>query len=243
MRGIRELLRRIGLYRNIRLSYNVRVRARDKDGFIVQEHKGKNIFLDEGRNWLLKLLSYDVPGGGSIVPDAAPPDTYHEKRMAFIGLGVGGREQTKQAEATALYAANPGYYAAPPTFNFDDTDPAIDGLEAPLVYNTWAGSTHYPLGTTMWLKPISLVEFAPGPVDWVRYTAVFDTGDVNAAHAGGPDVYISEAAIYPADFLGGGEIILPDSTYATAQGAAYEAFPEILKSSYIQLEVQWTFRL
>ncbi|NMC34629.1 MAG: hypothetical protein GYA36_19575 [Veillonellaceae bacterium] len=228
-------------YQNVQVMYNVRVRTRDRSGHIQQQWKGKNIFLDTGRTWLLQLITYD---GYPVVPGAAPPSTFHDKRVAFMAVGEGSREQGQQAYANSLYAANPAIYGATiPTFTQDDATTSVTGLEAPLCWGNDGVDN-------LWQKPISSIGIAGAPpYTWVKYITVFDATDLNNVHIDptlmvppASVVYISEAAIYPVDIVGG-LVKKPTLSDTLTQAIAYEAFPEIAKTPALQLEIQWTFRL
>lgn len=233
--------RQIRRYSNIPLRYNVRVRTLDKDGYVQDEHVGRNIYLDEGRNWLSLLMSYQA-AAYPVVPGAAPPATNLEGRVAFIAVGVGGREQVAPAAVWPPPTGSPfwdawsvpwlvDHPAGVPTWNFDDTDTAITGLEL---------ETQISAG--VYAKPISLVTLpAAPPYTWITFTAIFAVGDLNPVY-GGADVPISEAAIFPANIVGG-NVEEPDDVYVQGSALAYESFPTITKTGVVQLEIAWCFRM
>jgi len=102
------------LKQTIPIVANVRVRTLHK-GRVVDQHKGHNIFLNVGRDWLIQQISlgaYPIAAG-----DPIPPPTF-DRRIAFMGLGCGGREQSAPADQ-AWVIANVDPLA---TFLQDDTD-------------------------------------------------------------------------------------------------------------------------
>jgi hypothetical protein len=247
---------------------NVCVRTRDKDGFVVDEHVSHNIYLDNGRAWLLRRMSPRLLGvpSSAIVPGALPPpaegwnpsttwppglDGAHT--LSFIGVGCGGREQLLQPSTWpptippdhAFWGAYAAAGFGAPSFAQDDTDTSINGLEVPAAYFLGPppppGAPYY---SRKWLKEITTVEFeaVPKPT-WVKYTVLFGVNELNDAY-GGQDVPVSEVAIYPADVAS--DLIVEPSRdlHAATQAVAYEAFPTILKvAGVLQLEVQWAFRM
>lgn len=221
------MLKRISSKDWLRPRYNVRLRTRDRKGRIVDEYRGQNIYLDGGREWLLQHISYKTY---PVVVGSPPPPTNHERRIAFMGLGVGGREQTCRPEALGV---NPAA-----TFTFDDTDTTITGLEAPVL---WQAPSKYA-------KEIILAEYSvpvgplPGFVVWVRYTAIWDVGDINNAYVGLP-VPISEACVYPLLLDGGGLVQEMVEADMMARSVAYECFRAVTKQTDFQLEARWTFRV
>jgi hypothetical protein len=244
---MRAMRRRLNREAWIRPRYNVTVRARDKDGQVVQQHRGHNIYLNNGREWLLALMSYNPT---SVAPDPFPPTvgskpplTITDRRMAWMAVGAGGREQLNQLPGDPFWVAWMAKHGlGMPTFTQDDTDVIVTGLEAPMAYNEPAP------GSFQYCQPIINVEMSPGgypgvaPIVWARYTCLYALNDLNSVY--GANALISEAAIYPMNPLdGGGLIVEPIRSYVTSQAIAYEAFPTITKTNAVQLEIQWTFKL
>jgi len=220
------MLNRISSKDWLRPRYNVRLRTRDPKGRIVEEYKGHNIYLNVGREWLLQHMTYQTYPA---VVGNPPPPTNHERRIAFMGLGVGGREQSDQPGALAIEPTA--------TFTFDDTDVTITGLETPVL---WAPAKYAK--EIILAEPSAPVGPPPGFSVWMRYTAIWEAGDINNAYGGLP-VPISEAAIYPLLLDGGGLVQEMLQADMTTRAAAYECFRAVTKPTDFQLEAQWTFRM
>lgn len=219
--------------------YNFFVTARDADGRVVYTHKSHNILLNGGREWMFQHMSYSHAGVSDypVTVGAVPPGPVtDDARLAWMGVGVGGREQVNQNLADDFYADGfTGYIVrhGAPTFTQDDTDVTKTGLEAPVLW-TDAPSNKYG-------KPIINVEYSSPPIVWVRYTVLYELGDITDVY--GWPAPISEAALYPLS-LTGGLVDEPDRTYMTTHAIAYEAFPTITKTfaPAVQLEIQWMLK-
>lgn len=199
-------------------------------GHVVEQYRNRNIFLNVGREWLIQLMSF---GAYPVTVGDPPPPVANERRIAFMGVGVGGREQTMQAAADALYF--PVHNPLHATFTQDDTDVTITGLESPLL---WAPGRY--------AKPIHQVKYSapvgtPPHSVWVRWTALWSAGEINSEY-GGADVPITEAAMYPYLDDGGGnvkELTLSDMKVVSS---SYEAFGPVTKANPFELEIQWVYR-
>jgi hypothetical protein len=220
--------RRLSPRETIPIMYNVRVRTLHK-GRVVEQHKGHNIFLNVGRDWLIQAIScasYPVTVG------SPPPAAASDRRIAFMGVGVGGREQSDPANQAWVIAHVDG--AA--TFLQDDTDATATGLEVPVL---WAAATYgKPIQSVAYSAPVGP---APGYTVWVKYTALWGVGEINDQY-GGDDVPITEAAMYPYLLTGADvkEFLLADMKTVSS---SYENFRPVTKQSAFELEIQWTYRV
>lgn len=213
---------------------NVRVRTLHKKR-VVDQYKGHNIFLNVGRDWLIQQISLGTypPVVGAVIPDPRVAPSL-DRRVAFMGLGVGGREQTNPADQ-AWVIANVDPLA---TFTQDDTDVTKTGLEVPVL---WSAGVKYakPIQSVTYSTPVGP---APGYRVWVKYTALWTVGEINSEY-GGDDVPITEAAMYPYLDDGAGnfkEFVLADMK---TTASSYENFRPVVKATDYELEVQWTYKV
>src|SRR5688572_24229521 len=106
-------------------------------GKIVARREGHNIFLDYGREWLAGLIAY-----ASFSPDVAEDD----RRVRYMGLGIGGTRQIAPEFANTPPLTDYGPGAVPGTGGFSqtDTDPALVQLERPVRISGTSGSGTHP---------------------------------------------------------------------------------------------------
>lgn len=232
---------------------NFLIRALDaRTGKLIFEHKGSNIFLDNGHTWLSQVLAYDTDAyvRADPPPDAEPavagapaytrsvvaPATTADLNMPFlpfyIGLGVGGNQQSGPVPADVI-ASYPG------TNVQSDADPTVPGLERPVRITT-DGATW-----ARWLNTVVVSIPGPLPYTYTRYTATFGAGDINTGtKIGGGDyanVPLSEACLYYWTASPDEATLTypPALPFVQGQAIAYETFPTINKTAAIVVVVQW----
>ena len=199
-----------------------------RDGVRYQHHKSHNIFLDNGREYLSKVISAsnysDINGTrGS------------QQVIQYIGFGIGGTRQTSaDAGAAPLSDAWNGAGAEPRGYGGSnlqtDIVPALSSLERPVrvsaAPDTWlseAGAS-YPDATS------------------ALFTAEFSSTDINidGLYASVP---LSEIGLYLSD----ANPLLPNGvvgTYPTVAEhmIAYDTFNPIPKTGQFSIIVDWMLR-
>lgn len=245
---------------------NFRISLHDAQGRLVDERRVHNIFLDSGRTWLAQYLAYNTTGyviadpppdlepaaaGGpytrAVTAGTGSPttaDLYGVYPPAFIGLGIGGNQQSGPIP-TDVDTAYPG------TNNQSDADPTLTGLERPvrvrregLPVPTWA----------RWLTPVTVSLPGATPYTYTRYTAIYGpfgggpVHDLNEADippgAGYAVVPVSEAALYPWYFDPDTTITTylasTDLLFVSSQAIAYATFPPVFKTIGLTLTAEWS---
>jgi len=119
---------------NIHVENNLFITIRER-GKIVGRREGHNIFLDTGREWLTKLISY-----ASFTPDVAESD----ERIKYMGFGIGGTRQIAPDFANTSPLTD---YGPLGSFTQTDTDPSLTRVERPvrLADTIWLGRVQSPV--------------------------------------------------------------------------------------------------
>ena len=118
---------------DIQVKSNVFITARER-GKIVERREGHNIFLDFGREWLAKLISFET----------FDPDTYQDdNRIKYMGFGIGGTRQIAPEFADSAPLTD---YGPVGSFTQTDTDPTVVHLERPVQVESglWVGQVQAP---------------------------------------------------------------------------------------------------
>ena len=216
------------------------------------EHKKHNIWLDQGRTWLGRLIMYDLltgPYAGRADPllpnasDPEPADFYESRRLFSAALGIGGNQQTGPIPA-AVDADYPGGNT------YSDADATVRGLERPVRVLTAGGAPPY---WVRWMVPVGTVTFSSTPLEWVQMTFDFLPTDLNPATfapAGVPYtvVPVSEAALYhwEVDANTGTQYAVPvldPPPVVINEAVAYATFPPLPKSNVIGITLEWILEL
>jgi hypothetical protein len=230
-----------------------------QDGLEIYRHEKHNIWLDNGRHWLMKMLGFNMTGYvradppatdeypvGAAPHDVYPPGySYEDRRIMYIGAGIGGNQQSGPVP-TDVGTDYPGGNTQ------SDADPTILGLERPLRIITGADWAR-------WLVPVSQPAGVTGfpaayPYKWVRFRGTFDLADLNDAKypnaAEYPVVPVSELGLYFFDPTAnvGKNYIVGDPNYdppvfALTQALAYATIPTYNKTSSGALIVDWEIRV
>ncbi len=165
-------------------------------GKLVERVRGTNIWLNFGRTWLRNLACWD---------------SGEQRRIMYMGFGIGGSRQSMQTMASQppLSTDYPGGY------DYTDIDGTHLRLERPV----------RPAGGT-YLRALTPPTF-PSPHS-VKFSAVFTEGDFN---------YGSYLAM-PLSEIG---LFLQGSNPAVVSNSpvAYDTFNTIQKTSMVTLEVNW----
>lgn len=206
----------------VKMETNIKMTLRYPDGRI-QEQRTHNVWLDYGRAWLLKLMTYDVAG---------PPATLEDNRVCGMALGIGGNEQCATIPA-AVDAAYPG------TNVQDDQTVTISYLERPVRVDavpTWVKLIDHT-ATVLNLAAPYYVEykatFGPTDVTYAPYYVVplSEIGLFEYSRCQAPYLNAAYGDIYPAPGT-----LRPDPI-------AYDTYPSLSKSAGVTLDVIWQIRL
>ena len=127
----------------IEVKQNLRLTTRER-GKIVDRREGHNIWLNLGREYLAKLISYKT---------FIPPVFEEDARIRYMGLGIGGTRQLAvgiQPGSANVAPLTPAYAG---TNTQTDVDPTVTTLERPVRLS--GSSTNYPgLAGDTWLGQI-----------------------------------------------------------------------------------------
>jgi hypothetical protein len=211
---------------------NVEIIARSR-GKIVDRYEGHNVFLNYGRQWLIELMSYDTTGW----PDTKIPvsPTTADRRIRYIGFGIGGNQQTATIPANVA-TTYPG------TNTQTDTDKTITELERPILVTTTWGATYE------WEQELdhASTTWTTGPYK-LHVEASFTEYELSLAGAPGPFSYVplAEIGLYE-------NACDPADDYTTERYAGspvrpnpvcYHTFPSLSKTDLITIDVRWDIRL
>lgn len=241
---------------DLTVACNVLVRGFQNDKEIYQ-YSTHNIWLDNGRDWLVKLIGYNMTGyvrADPPAPDPVPGTTYTDKRILFIGVGIGGNQQTGPIPGGGAGTPDTDY---PGGNTQSDADPTVLGLERPVRVRV-----DTPTTWCRWVVPVSLPAGSTGfpatyPYTWVRFRGTFDLLDINTGvyDPGGilpatyPVVPVAELALYTYDATandGDQYVTVPPGVppaYALTQAVAYSTIPTFNKTTLNSLVVDWEIRV
>jgi hypothetical protein len=168
---------------------------------VVGHHRGHNIWLNTGRQWLRDMLTYS-----SYSPLTAP----ETRRIAYIGLGIGG---FRQGNAAALVPPLSDDY--PGSNRQTDMNPGVTSMERPC-----------RVAAGQYLRLLDPPTF-PVP-NVVRYAATF--GPTDLTYGGYTYLPLSEIGL----FLAGSNI-----ASAGNAPVAYDVFDTCVKTPDITMDVVW----
>lgn len=221
----------------IEVKSNLKLTMRER-GKIVARRQGHNIFLNLGREWLPKLVGYSVLPAGA-PPPPLPVTPEEERRIRYMGLGIGGTRQLQLgvANASPLGAAPPapsGHY--PGTNARTDTDPTVLRLERPVRISSPIPAAPVPPpydAGDVWLGQVQAPTTHPTPTS-VTFSRVFVETDISY----GPflTVPLSEALLV---------LHSDNATYVhifNNTGIAYDTFDTLSKTNAFALQIDWTLR-
>lgn len=209
---------------DIEVKQNLRIIARDR-GKIVDRRDTHNIFVDLGREWLTRLISYQ-----SYNPDLPQRDD----RVRYMGFGIGGTRQLAAAAAnappigglTGSYAANSA--AGIGGNSQTDLDRTVRTLERPV--RLTGGSSHYPgVNGDIWLGRIQAPVEHP-TAQQARFRRLFTRDEVS--YMPFASVPLSEIGLFTSQ---------ADPGFYLNTLIAYDTFDTLSKTTAISIEVEWTF--
>lgn len=221
----------------IEVESNLELTLRSR-GKVFRRIRGHNIWLNLGRAWMPKLISYSaLPSGDPLPPTPVTPA--EDRRIRYMGLGIGGTRQLQLgvANATPLGASPPapaGHY--PGTNNQTDTDPTVQRLERPVRLTSPIPAA--PVGPPydagdVWLGQVQAPAVYPTTTS-VKFVRVFTENEISY----GPflTVPLSEIGLFLHD---------PSATYINLPNntcVAYDTFDSLSKTNAFSLEVDWTIK-
>lgn len=198
---------------DISVRQNLFLTTRER-GKIIDRREGHNIWLDLGREWLARLISY------SSFSPLTPED---DARVRYMGLGVGGTRQLVSPVPSPVGTAYPGTNAQ------TDTDPTITQLERP-VRISGSDAVTPGLAGDLWLGQI---QAPPTHVTATQVTFKRLFTRLEVSYEPYLTVPLSEIGL----FLSSAD---PESYSNTM--VAYDTFDTLSKTSSFELEVEWTIR-
>lgn len=209
------------MHSDIEVRSNLELTFRER-GKVVTRRKGHNIWLNLGREYLAKLISYSAYG--------APGTPEEDMRIRYMGLGIGGSRQL----APAFADSDPLLTAYPGGHDQTDTDPTVTQLQRPVRIS--GGSTPpggYQL-TDVWLGQCQTPTHPTATQ--TNFRRVFAEDEVS--YAPFLTVPLSEVMLFTNGTLYNANYVNQyDNT-----GIAYDTFDSINKTNAFTLEVSWTIR-
>lgn len=202
----------------VELHSNIRIVARER-GKLVTTREGKNIVCNAGKTWVSQLIC-------CVSYDPWVPET--NARMRYVGFGIGGTRQL--ALSVVNDASNPQklYYSG--TNVQTDTDPTVTKLERPVRYSGGRGG---PEVGDVWLGQLTGVTPSDHPTPRATTFNHVVLAD-QISYAPFSSVQLSEVALYTSD---------ADPSVRDSVCVAYDTFDTISKTSAIDLEIAWTWRI
>lgn len=187
-----------------------------QNGKITDRRDGHNIWLDLGREYLANLIAYS---------SFAPPTTYTDHRIRYMGLGVGGTRQVAPSVANnePILSAYPGGNTQ------TDTDPTVTRLERPVRITGSATLPPYD-ALDVWLGQVQAPATFPAATS-VTFRRLFT--ELEISYTPYLSVPLSEIML----FTNAADPNRHDNT-----GVAYDTFDTLSKTSAFELEVSWTIR-
>lgn len=200
---------------DIQVKSNLFITARER-GKIVARREGHNIFLDYGREWLAGLIAY-----ASFAPDVTEDD----RRVRYMGFGIGGTRQIAPGFADTAPLTD---YGPVGSFTQTDTDPTLLRLERPVRISGGSGSGTSP--GDVWAGQVQAPALHPTPTS-VEFRRLFTLTDVS--YAPYVSVPLSEVGLMLSGI---------DPNFPTNNVVAYDTFDTLSKTTAFELEVSWTLR-
>lgn len=209
---------------SIQVKSNLFLRVRER-GKLVAKREGHNIWLDLGGEWLATLVGYTSL---ATPPSVLPVTPEEDRRIRYMGFGIGGTTQLSPSIANSAPMST--YY--PGTNNQTDTDPTVTVLERPVRFSSVGAPTTPPYSATdVWLGQVTAPVTHNTPKS-ATFTRLLTETDISY----GPflTVPLSEIALF-LHSTNATYINLPNNT-----ALGYDTFDTILKTSAIEVEVDWT---
>jgi hypothetical protein len=215
---------------------NLRLTMRER-GKIVGRREGHNIFVDFGREYLAKLISYSSYTG--VPAYTGVPE--ENSRIEFISLGIGGEKQTNTALADTITDYGPvgGIFQT-------DTSPVQLYMERH-VRVSWLGAIPVAPNTgtsidELWFGRVDPIVSHPSPTE-TMFVRVFSEVEINGPTAYYPLMPISEMGLHTAGVLSPGGVHRSSLVGASRNPyIAYDVFETITKTNAISIEINWTLK-
>jgi len=213
----------------LELETNITLTLRYPDGR-VKEQRSHNLWLDYGRAWLLKLMSYAAGGPGFPMED---------NRICGMQLGIGGNEQN----ATIPTDVDTDY---PGTNVQDDETVTVTQLERPVRVDatpTWVKLIDHAYTAAH----INIIPGAGAPPYYVQYKCSFGPTDIT--YAPYYVVPLSEIGLFEysrcqAPYLNAAYgTIYPAPGTNRPEPVSYDTFPSLSKTFGVTLDAVWEIRL
>jgi hypothetical protein len=185
-------------------------------GKIVARRKGHNIWLNVGRQYLARLISYAT---------FAPLAPEQDNRLSYIGFGIGGSRQN----APAVADNDPLLTHYPGTNNNSDLDATVSSLERPIRY-AWVGTPSNVYDPDdVWLKQVQV------PTHPFTTSTKYNLTVTTVEMTDGPYLImpLSEIGL----FHRGADLNSPIES-----PVAYDTFDTLPKTNALELSVSWTIR-
>lgn len=211
-------------YIQVKSNLNLTLRERGK---IRARRRGHNIWVNLGREWMSTLIDYTAL---PTPPAVLPVTTEEDRRIRYMGLGIGGNRQLQLSVANSVPMSN--YY--PGTNNQTDTDPTVTTLERPVRISSVGTPILPPYSATdVWLGQV-VAPAVHNTNTSTTFSRLFATTDISY----GPflSVPLSEIGL----FLHNNSstyINVPNNTFL-----AYDTFDTLTKTSAFSLEIDWTLQ-
>lgn len=208
---------------DIQVKQNVLIIARER-GKIVRREQGHNIFLNVGREWISKVISYDTLPAIGVA--AAETDAAESNRIRYFGFGIGS---TAQVYPAATFTTPPlDVWGA--TFTQTNIDPEVYKLETPVPIS--ATVDPFP-NDYIWMAQVVAPPDRP-TTGAVRFSRILTQTEIS----------FGSFALVPLSEIGLFTEAASYNTKPTGSGpmVAYETFSSIPKSPAVEIEIQWMFR-
>lgn len=204
----------------LELKWNVEILGFDRGKRRILHQRTHNIVVNNGRQFICEALSASAFSSGFTRQQNAV--------VRYMGFGLGGTRQAAPEAATSpLSDAYPGGYGGANAQT--DADVTVSRLERPV--KATAGA---------WLKQVAAPATYPTATS-VRYSAIFETTDLNLAPL--TAIPISEVGLYSSladpTLPNGGSGAYPG---ATNHMLAYDTFRSLEKTGFWSLQVNWTWQ-
>lgn len=221
---------------DIEIRSNVVVTLRER-GKLVGRHHSHNIFLDQGRDWLSKMIGAktypDPPEGDVDMGGTAYAVDGMIYKVRYIGVGIGGSKQNyyPPGEPTKL---GPGSQT--------ESDPSVTGLERPIevTAGVWMKQVLPQVATDLLSFPSKgkIVFRVIYDMTEINFAEVFDSAPADWGTMSSIKVPISEFALYTSQANPG----LSNGGTPPDNGCiAYNTDDTRIVTPNMMLEVDWTF--
>lgn len=199
----------------VRSNLSIVVRERGK---FVTRRDGHNVWINFGRTWFSKLITYS---------NYSPLTPEEDNRLLYLGFGIGGTRQNALAVANSAPLAT--HYPGPNS----QTDLMLETLklERGVRFSSPGAPSAPPYDPAdVWLKQVQLPLLHP---DSYTTRLVLVVGAAEIAYGSYLTVPLSEIGLFHA----GSDLNAPENS-----PVAYDTFDTIPKTAAYDLTVTWTIR-